>query len=475
MSSPAQTIDQLPVPKALPVIGNLHKLTDPTQMHLTLAAWARELGSMYRVRLGPWRTLVIVSDPGLVNDILKERPHTFRRWSHQERILTEVFGVQDPENDNGLFLAEGESWRLQRRMAMGALNSNHLQRYFSSIRTSGLRLHARLEASAGREVGTDIVDALYSFAVDVTSGLVFGQDLNTLERGENELGRHFGVLMEETIQRFLAPVPYWRLPIRLPRVRKAAASAEALDAAVVRFIAEGRARVAARPELLEAPENLLDAMIAAQRSDGVLTDEQLKTGVISLLVAGEDTTAHTLGWAVWLLAGRPEVQRRLADEARAAFGDEPFPADHGTIDSLEYAEAVMREALRLYAVAPMLAVEALTDTTVGGTTIPKGTALGVMLREAARGHGGDAAEFRPERWIDDGPTPPKTLAFGSGPRFCPGRNLAMIEVKAALAMIAKDFEISLDPHAPPVREELTLTVAPAGLQVRLKRRVAVAA
>ena len=123
-------------------------------------------------------------------------------------------------------------------------------------------------------------------------------------------------------------------------------------------------------------------------------------------------------------------------------------------------------------VGPLLTLEPLTDTTICDTRIPAGTRLLLLLREAGLQHGERASEFAPERWLDDGDQEgvPKSLAFGAGPRFCPGRNLAFLEAKTALAMIARNFEIELDDSHGPVSEFFGFTMIPKGLRVRLRER-----
>jgi cytochrome P450 len=125
-------------------------------------------------------------------------------------------------------------------------------------------------------------------------------------------------------------------------------------------------------------------------------------------------------------------------------------------------------------VAPLLNAEPLEDTTICDTHIPAGTRLILLSRYVSlREHG---SEFDPGRWLDgesDRATPDQKsfLAFGAGPRFCPGRNLAFLESKTAMAMIARNFEIELDRSNGPVTEFLSFTMIPKGLRVRLRERV----
>lgn len=475
-----RSIRDLPGPPGLPLIGNAHQLARTSRMHLVAEDWARRYGPIVRVRVGPRRTVVNVSDPDEIHRILRERPDGFRRWRDQEVVVREMVG--NGPGRLGVFIAEGQDWKRQRRLVISALNTNHLQRYFGVVRTSTERLHRRLRSAAGDGRPIEIGRELTSYTVDTISALAFGQDLNTLERGEVELQRHIQRVLHMTTRRLAAPVPYWRW-IKLPADRALDRSNAALNGAVEGFIAQTRERMRERPELFDQPENLLEAMLAAQArptddedDDGGggarFTDEEIVANARTILSAGEDTTAHTLGWTIWLLARHPRAQDRLAEEAREILGPRSFPADFETADAPRYGEAVLRESMRLKTVGPLLTLEPLTDTTICDTHIPAGTPLLLAQRHANLcEQPGDA--FDPERWLGEDQAPAsRSLVFGAGPRFCPGRNLAFLEAKSALTMIARNFHVELDETAGPVRERFGFTMMPAGLRVRLHARAA---
>ncbi len=457
--SAGRTIADLPGPRRLPLVGNAHQLLRVSRVHATSERWARRYGSIARVDVGR-RRIVGIADPDEIHRILRERPDGFRRWAEQEAIFDEL-GM------GGVFTAEGEQWRRQRKLVVTALNANHLHRYFHVVRTSAERLYRRLGEAAAAGASIEIGKPLTSYAIDVTSALAFGHDLNTLERGENTLQSHVQRTFGMLARRLAAPVPYWRW-VKLPADRALDRSLAALHAAVEGFISQARERIAKRPELLEEPENFLEGMIAAQQADGRFTDREIVGNTLLLLFAGEDTTAHTLAWTIWLLARHPDVQARLAAEASEVLGRDSFPREHETVATLDYCEAVLREAMRIKSVAPMGLLEPLADTTICDTHIPAGTRLILLLRHAALGERRSA--FEPERWLEEANNDPKSLTFGAGPRFCPGRNLAFLEAKTALAMIARNFEIELDDSAGPVSEHFGFTMIPKGLRVRLRQR-----
>ena len=460
-----RSISDLPGPSRLPAIGNAHQLR-PQTLHLTAERWAEEHGPLYRFDMGS-RRIVVIGDADVLTGVLRERPDGFRRWREILEITEEMGYV-------GVFAAEGDDWRRMRRLAVTALNSNHLQRYFEIVATCTERLHRRLLAAARDGGGFDIGRALSSFTVDVTSALAFGHDLNTLERGDGGLQEHLHRVFHVTNRRIFLPVAYWR-HFKLPVDRAFDRSVGEIERAVRGFLDETRRRIAARPELRESPENFLESMIAAQETEGAFSDEEIMGNVNTLLLAGEDTTSHSMAWTIWSLACRPEIQDAWAREAREVLGDRSFATEYDTVEGFRYGEGVLRESMRLTPVVPVSGVEPLVDTELSGTEIPAGTRLLLLHRYAGLRGVERPHEFLPERWLedDDGlevPDQKSFLTFGAGPRFCPGRNLAFLEAKTAMGMIARNFEIELDPSAAPVTELLGFTMSPKGLRVRLRER-----
>jgi len=461
----ARSISDLPGPRRLPLIGNAHQLR-PETLHLTAEKWADRFGPLYRFDIGT-RKIVVVGNVETLNSLLRDRPDGFRRWREILQITEEVGKV-------GVFAAEGDDWRRTRRLAVTALNSNHLQRYFEIVSTCTERLYGRLRAAAESGQGFEIGQALSAFTVDVTSALAFGHDLNTLERGDDALQGHLHRVFQMTNRRLFFSFPYWRY-FKLPADRALDRSMEEIEKAVTGFMEETRRRIAARPELREEPENFLESMIAAQETEGAFSDEEIMGNVFTLLLAGEDTTSHSMAWTIWSLARRPEIQAKWAEEARDVLGEQPYATEYETVEGFRYGEGVLRESMRLTPVVPITGLEPLADTEIEGVQIPAGTRLFLLHRYAGLHSTERAQEFKPKRWMDEEeelPVPDQKsfLTFGAGPRFCPGRNLAFLEAKTALGMIARNFEIELDPSAQPVTELLGFTMSPKGLRVRLRER-----
>ena len=142
-----RSISDLPHPPRLPLVGNAHQLVRTSRVHSIAERWAGRYGPIVRVDIGR-RRLVGISDADEIHRILRERPQGFRRWRDQEVVSREISMLAGESSAAGVFIAEGDDWKRQRRLVITALNTNHLHRYFHVIRTATERLHRRLAQAA---------------------------------------------------------------------------------------------------------------------------------------------------------------------------------------------------------------------------------------------------------------------------------------------------------------------------------------
>lgn len=466
---PLRTIAELPGPKGIPIFGNARQI-EPRQFHRTLEKWAREYNGTYKFRVAR-REFIVVSDRDAIANILRDRPVAFRRSSRTARMLEEA-------GTRGMFTAEGEEWRRQRKLGMRALTPEVVHRYFPNLVMMTERLLARWNAAlaAGREV--DVLRDLKAYTLDVTIGLAMGQDINTLEHEDNPLQRDIEFLFSMVARRLTSPFAYWRL-FKLKADRDADAAHRRIHGAVTGFIAQARARLEQDPSLRTRPSNMLEALVAARdEADSGFTDAEVIGNAITMVFAGEDTTSNTIAWLLHLLCETPPTAVAAGDEAVRLMGANTVVRDVRLLDSFAYTDAATREAMRLKPVAPFMAAEPNVDTVVDGVATPAGTIIFLMLRHAAeRANEFEHPErFDPARWLTgsgvEAANDPgrKLFPFGGGPRFCPGRYLAMAEIKMVMAMILRNFTLSPRPGAAPVEERFTFTMTPSALPLLLHPR-----
>lgn len=461
-----RAVEDLPGPRRLPLLGNTLSL-DPDQLHLQLEGWAREFGPLFQMNIGG-RPVVIVSDPELAEPIFRERPETYRRVSNVEVVFRELSVA-------GVFSAEGEAWRAQRRLAMEALANKNLRGFYPTLAVVAGRLAKRWNRAADEGRVLDMAAELKRFTVDVTTQLVFGYDMNTLEKDDDEdiIQRDLEPIFPALNRRLNALIPYWRY-VRLPEDRRLDRALVALREWVAEMLEVARERMHAEPGA--PPRNFLEAMLVARDADGrPFSEEVIHGNSLTMLLAGEDTTAYTLAWCIHHLIDDRAATAELRAEVDSLLPERRWPKDVDEAGRLAYATAVANEAMRLRPVAPTIFHEPNRDVVIRDVLVPKGTMIITLTRppvlEASRFR--DPEQFNPSRWLpgwEGAHEPSAAIPFGSGPRICPGRSLAILEMRVVLSLLYRSFEVERVGDSRDVKEITAFTMMPKGLSVLLRRR-----
>ena len=460
-------IADLPGPQGLPFLGNALQFRSPS-LHLELEAWAAQYGPYYQLRAAGRRILVL-SDHQVVASVLRDRPGAFSRTARLREIGQEM-GLQP-----GVFSAEGEDWMRQRRMVMAGFDPGHVRAYYPALVKVAQRLVKRWTHAAQRQETIVLQSDLMRYTVDTIAGLAFGAEVDTLGSDGDVIQQHLDKVFPALFRRITAPIPLWRLfPSRADRAL--ARSMVEVNKAVDGFIAQARSRMQAEPQRHTQPHNLLEAMLAAaDRPDSGLTDAQVAGNVMTMLLAGEDTTANTIAWMIHLLWTHPQALDRARTEVRTKVQDCQRPTME-EVASLEFIEACIHETMRLKPVGPQLPLQANADVLVGDVQVPRGTiVINLLRRDSVRDDlVPQASRFEPERWLQsDNPAKRSSTPFGAGPRICPGRYLAMLEMKIAMTALLGHFDIEFVGTADgqPPKERLSFAMMPVGLLMRLRNRM----
>ncbi|MGR8999117.1 MAG: cytochrome P450, partial [Gammaproteobacteria bacterium] len=203
------TLSQLPGPKGLPFLGNLLQI-DLLKLHSILEEWSDNYGEIYKFKIAN-KTVVAISDSTLIQNILRDRPQTYRRVSSIERVAREL-------EIHGVFSAEGEQWQRQRQLTMQAFKPDYLRRFFPVMRTITERLKNRWDKIADSGQSIDVQKDWMRFTVDITTNFAFGYDINLLEQKSDSFQHHLERLLPAFNRRANAPFPYWHF-VKLPSDR----------------------------------------------------------------------------------------------------------------------------------------------------------------------------------------------------------------------------------------------------------------
>jgi len=413
---------------------------------------ADEYGDVVRVHLAHVPVYLVVH-PRDIETVLVTQAGNFTK-SADYRALARVLG-------NGLLTSEGEFWKRQRGLIQPAFHRQNILAY-AQVMTEAA---GRMLDSWKNEGERNIHDDLMSVTLQIVAQCLYGAEVS----GSAE---RVGQAMEVVMQRFvinasLALLFFFDMPVFLARREQRAI--RDLDKIIGGMIRKRRSSN-------EPREDLLDMLLQARDADGhPMSDTQLRDEVMTLFLAGHETTAIALSWACYLIAQNAHVEAALLEELREVLSDRvPIPDD---LPRLRYTEMVLKEAMRLYPAVWGIGRKAIADCELGGYRIRAGSNLFILQWRTQRDARffPDPERFDPERWRDDPVRSGKIprfayFPFGGGPRVCVGASFAMMEATLLLAMIQQRFHLELVPDHP-VEILASVTLRPKyGIRVIAKRR-----
>jgi len=414
-----------------------------------LAAAACEYGDIVGLRFLHFRTYLI-THPDYIEDVLVHHPRKFVKG----RVLQankRIFG-------NGLLTSEGDFWLRQRRLAQPAFHRARIAAYADTMVEYAERMMASWQDGEERDAHQEMMQ----LTLQIVGKTLFDADVSNDAR---EIGKTITLLLNFSSDfRRLIFTPKW-LPT--PRNIQTTLAIRRLNKVVYRMIAERRTSG-------RDAGDLLSMLLAARDEDGSqMDDRQLRDEMLTLFLAGYETTANLLAWTWWLLATHPHIEKTLHEELDALLGGRAPTMDD--LPRLVYAGQVITESLRLYPPAWGMARLAIEAHEIAGYPVPAGTGLAIAQWITQRDPRWFEApeEFLPERWAGDLQKRLPRFAyfpFGGGPRQCIGSMFALMEGTLVLAAVAQQFRLILMPGAQIV-PMASITLRPKnGVPVRLQKR-----
>lgn len=338
---------------------------------------------------------------------------------------------------NGLLTSEHDEWKRQRRLAQPAFHRHRINSYGDVMVDYTKRMIGGWSDGQERDIHRDMM----RLTLEIVVKTLFNADVSA---DADKVGR----VLAQIVKPFASQATLkWIMDNRLPTAahRRFNQEAREIDAIVYRIIAERR-------ESGGDEGDLLSMLLQAHDEDGTqMSDKQLRDEVMTLFLAGHETTALTLSWAWYLLAKNPDTERKFHEELQQVLGgNTPTMAD---LPRLKYCEMIAKESMRLYPPAFGLGRESIEECEVGGYRMPAKTQVFMFQWATQRDprYFDDPAEFRPARWTEEfSNSLPKYayFPFGGGPRFCIGNSFAMMEIILVLATIGQHYRFTLVPDHP---------------------------
>jgi cytochrome P450 len=390
----------------------------------------REYGDAVRVAIGP-KKLYIFNHPDHAKHVLADNAANYHKgigYTEAKRAL-----------GDGLLTSEGALWKEQRRTIQPVFQHKRIAAQADVIIDEAIGLVERLQAYQDTDRPVDVLDEVTALTLGVLGNTLLDADLGAFE----SIGHSFEAVQDQAMfeMETLGMVPRW-LPLKGQREFRTARAD--LQRIVGKLVAQRKANPS------ESGDDVLTRLIesTAKESDKSVGDRRMRDELVTLLLAGHETTSSTVGWTLNMVSQRPDVRERLHEEALAVLGDRR-PA-YEDLHGLRYTNMVLQETMRLYPPVWILPRRALADDEIGGYHVPAGAEVLICPYTMHRHprYWPDPERFDPERFNPDTESDRPRYAhipFGGGPRFCVGNHLGMIEATFIIASLMRDLKLERRP------------------------------
>ncbi|KAI1869212.1 uncharacterized protein JN550_005842 [Neoarthrinium moseri] len=446
----------IPEPPGLPLIGHITSI-DQTYPLGSFMDLAEKHGDIYRLRL-PGRTVVVCSNHALVDELCNEK----RFKKVPAGALKEIRdGVHD-----GLFTAylEEPNWGIAHRVLMPAFGPISIRGMFDEMHDIATQLTMKWAryGSSNPILATDdftrlTLDTLALCAMGFRFNSFYTQDLHPFIDAMGDF------LTESGAKTQRPPLPAWFYRNQEEKFRSDIAT---LRKTAEEVLEERKSGESDRKDLLAAMLKGVDP-----KSGVSMTDQSIIDNLITFLIAGHETTSGLLSFTFYELLKNPIVYRKAQEEVDRVVGKGPIKVEH--MSKLPYISAILRETLRLDSPIPMISVQAIEDTLLGGKyPVHTGEPCVMMIKKSHTDplvYGEDSLEYKPERMMDENfEKLPKNAwkPFGNGVRGCIGRPFAWQEAVLVMVMLLQNFNFVLDDPNYSLRHKQTLTIKPNGFYMR---------
>jgi cytochrome P450 len=459
-STPIRT--SVPGPRGYPLLGVLPEFAKDSLGFLLRAAL--EYGDIAHYRLANL-DFYQINHPDGIQQVLQANQHNYTKQGFDRDFLRPILG-------NGLFVNDGESWLRQRRLMQPAFHKHQIQNFAGIMTGAAGSLANEWETKNGNHQPLNVAYEMMRLTLDIVNQALFSTHIDEFA-GEQLpiIAQAITILIEDISYRFQRP--YYTLWLPTRRNARFNEAIRTLDEVIYQLIEARQQLLAEHPEA--APDDLLNTLLTVRDEDTGegMSKRQVRDEVLTLFIAGHETTAVTLSWAFYLLDRYPLAAGKLQAELQQELNGRP-PAIED-LPNLPYLRMLIDETLRLYPPAWITNRCAVQDDIICDYRIPAG-ALVVLSPYAIHHHPAywdEPEEFRPERFLPDAVKNRPNFAyfpFGGGPHQCIGRSFAQVEACLVLATVAQRFRLVTAPDWVVQAEALTTLRPKGGLPMLIESR-----
>jgi cytochrome P450 len=442
-----------PVLRGQPLLGNLLGMRqDPIEMFMR----ASRMGEIVQL-IFPTRVAHLLTRSEHIKHVLVDNHKNYDKQTRGYHVLR--FGL-----GNGLLTSEGEFWKRQRRIAQPSFHHGRIAGFGAIMTECTGRMIDRWDESKRDGKPFDLAAEMMALTLQIVGLCLMSTDLSD---ASDRVAGALSELLHLTVDRITRPfAPPMFVPTPKNRAYKRALAQ--LDRVVFDIIAERR-------RTNEEKNDLLDMLMRArdEETNEGMTDRQLRDEVLTLVLAGHETTANALNWSFFLLSRNPSARERLERELADVLGDRPPRIED--LHELRYTEAVIKESMRLFPPAWLTARRAIEEDEIGGVVIPEHSMvfLSPYVTHRLPLYFENPEGFFPERFLDGKLEELPKYAyfpFGGGPRICIGNAFAMMEAKLLLAQVAQRYRLDLLAGHPVIAEPVVTLRPKYGLQMVARKR-----
>lgn len=402
--------------------------------------------------------LYVLRHPDHLHDVLTANASKYGKGHSALQRVSAIIG-------DGMLTTDGETWRRQRKLSQPAFAKSRLADYTAIMAEEGVRALSGWHPGETRDIAPDMME----LTLRVVSKALFGHDLSDADVGV--VDRLMSVFQTGALSANV--IPAW-LPN--PVMRRLTRASADLDKLVYGLIERSQRAEQPSERAPGTKDNLLDLLVHAVDEEDPkarMTPREVRDNLLTLLLAGHETTSNALTWTLYALSQNPEIEAALVAEVQTVLGDRAPTFED--LPKLALTERVLKESMRMYPPVPSMARLASEDTTIGGYDVPKGSEiiLWVYMTHHDPRFYPEPDRFLPDRFLPENEAKlPKAayIPFGAGPRACIGKAFAMVEAQLLLALLVQRFRFALVPGQK-IKVQPRVTLRPKnGLKMKLHER-----